>query len=361
MPARPSSATPPSVSATPLDDRACVLLKTLVESYIAEGAPVGSRVLSRASGLDLSAATVRNVMADLEDLGFITSPHTSAGRIPTPRGYRFFVDSLLTMQPLEQIDQARILSELASAKAKAQPGQIISHASRLLSDLTHFAGIVIAPRLASTRIRQIEFIALSEKRVLLVLVTSDGNVQNRILTTDRPYSSSELVEAANTLNQNFVGLELEQMRHRVHDELTRIRADMQALMTAALTASSEALMPRESESIISGERNLLDVEDLSSNMRRLRELFDLFEQRTSLVRLLDLSQQADGVRLYIGQESGIATLDECSVVTAPYQVEGQVVGSVGVIGPTRMAYDRVIPIVDITARLLSSALTEQAH
>lgn len=353
--------TPKSDAATamPLDDRACVLLKTLVESYIAEGAPVGSRALSRVSGLDLSAATVRNVMADLEDLGFIASPHTSAGRIPTPRGYRFFVDSLLTMQPLEQIDQARILSELAGAQA--QPGQIINHASRLLSDLTHFAGIVIAPRHASTRIRQIEFIALSDKRVLLILVTSDGNVQNRILTTDRAYTAAELLEAANTLNQNFVGLELDQMRHRVHDELTRIRADMQALMTAALTASSEALMPRESETVISGEKNLLDVEDLSSNMRRLRELFDLFEQRTSLVRLLDLSQQASGVSLYIGQESGIATLDECSVVTAPYQVEGQVVGSVGIIGPTRMAYDRVIPIVDITARLLSSALTEQAQ
>ncbi len=359
MPSRQPPGITTASSANPLDDRACVLLKTLVESYIAEGAPVGSRVLSRASGLDLSAATVRNVMADLEDLGFIASPHTSAGRIPTPRGYRFFVDSLLTMQPLEQMDHARILAELASAKA--QPGQIINQASRLLSDLTQFAGIVIAPRHPSTRIRQIEFIALSDQRVLLVLVTSDGNVQNRILTTDRAYSSAELIEAANTLNQNFVGLELEQMRHRVHDELTRIRADMQALMAAALTASSEALMPRESETVISGEKNLLDVEDLSSNMRRLRELFDLFEQRTSLVRLLDLSQQAAGVSLYIGQESGIATLDECSVVTAPYQVEGQVVGSVGVIGPTRMAYDRVIPIVDITARLLSSALTEQAH
>jgi heat-inducible transcriptional repressor len=350
---------PHSETPTPLDERARILLKTLVENYISEGAPVGSRILSRASGLDLSAATVRNVMADLEDLGFIASPHTSAGRIPTPRGYRFFVDSLLTMQPLEQIDQARIVSGLSGAQA--QPGQIISQASRLLSDLTHFAGIVIAPRHASTRIRQVEFISLADRRVLLVLVTSDGNVQNRILTTDRPYSPGELLEAANTLNQNFVGLELEQMRHRVHDELTRIRADMQALMAAALTASSEALMPRESDTIISGEKNLLDVEDLSSNMRRLRELFDLFEQRTSLARLLDLSQRAAGVRLYIGQESGIATLDECSVVTAPYQVEGEVVGSVGVIGPTRMAYDRVIPIVDITARLLSSALTEQAQ
>jgi heat-inducible transcriptional repressor len=342
-----------------LGDRARILLKTLVENYISAGAPVGSRVLSRASGLDLSAATVRNVMADLEDLGFIASPHTSAGRIPTPKGYRFFVDSLLTMQPLEQIDHARILSELAGAKA--QPGKIINHASRLLSDLTHFAGIVIAPRHPSNRIRQIEFISLSEKRVLLVLVTSDGNVQNRILTTDRPYSSAELLEAANTLNQNFIGLELTQMRHRVHDELLRIRADLQALMAAALTASSEVLMPSDSETVISGEKNLLEVDDLSSNMRRLRELFDLFEQRTALVRLLDLSNQAEGVRLYIGQESGIATLDECSVVTAPYQVKGQVVGSVGVIGPTRMAYDRVIPIVDITAQLLSSALTEQAQ
>jgi len=342
-----------------LDNRAQTLLKALVERYISDGQPVGSRALARISGLDLSPATIRNIMSDLEELGLVASPHTSAGRIPTPRGYRFFVDSLLTMQPLEQIDHARILSELADAKA--QPGKIINHASRLLSDLTHFAGIVIAPRHPSNRIRQIEFIALSEKRVLLVLVTSDGNVQNRILTTDRPYSSAELIEAANTLNQNFVGLELSQMRHRVHDELVRIRADLQALMAAALTASSEVLMPSDSETVISGEKNLLEVDDLSSNMRRLRELFDLFEQRTALVRLLDLSHQAEGVRLYIGQESGIATLDECSVVTAPYQVEGQVVGSVGVIGPTRMAYDRVIPIVDITARLLSSALTEQAQ
>ena len=263
------------------------------------------------------------------------------------------------MQPLEQIDHARILAELAGAKT--QPGQIISHASRLLSDLTRFAGIVIAPRHPSNRIRQIEFIALSDKRVLLVLVTSDGNVQNRILSTDRAYTAAELIEAANTLNQNFVGLALDQMRDRVHDELQRIGTDLQALMAAALTASGEALMPKASETIISGEKNLLDVDDLSSNMRRLRELFDLFEQRTALVRLLDLSQRAEGVHLYIGQESGIATLDECSVVSAPYRVEGQVVGSVGVIGPTRMAYDRVIPIVDITARLLSSALTEQAQ
>ena len=240
MPSRQPPGITTASSANPLDDRACVLLKTLVESYIAEGAPVGSRVLSRASGLDLSAATVRNVMADLEDLGFIASPHTSAGRIPTPRGYRFFVDSLLTMQPLEQMDHARILAELASAKA--QPGQIINQASRLLSDLTQFAGIVIAPRHPSTRIRQIEFIALSDQRVLLVLVTSDGNVQNRILTTDRAYSSAELIEAANTLNQNFVGLELEQMRHRVHDELTRIRADMQALMAAGLARASAVVV-----------------------------------------------------------------------------------------------------------------------
>ena len=338
-----------------LDDRSRSLLKSLVEHYITDGQPVGSRALSRFSGLDLSPATIRNVMADLEEAGFVASPHTSAGRIPTSRGYRLFVDSLLTVRPLE----ARQLGEMEDALQGRPANQIIASASQLLSGLTHFAGVVMIPRRAPSRIRQIEFLTLSEKRILLIIVTTDGDVQNRVLTTEKSYSASELVSAANYLNQNFAGMDFEQIRQRLSVEIQQLREDIKPLMTQALEAGDAALSENTAPYVISGERNLLDVEELSSNMKRLRELFDLFEQRSSLIRLLDVSNSAAGVKIFIGGESGIATLDECSVVAAPYVVDGQVLGSVGVIGPTRMAYERVIPIVDITAKLLSSALSQQ--
>lgn len=337
-----------------LDDRSKRLLKSLVEHYIADGQPVGSRALAKFSGLDLSPATIRNVMADLEEAGLVVSPHTSAGRIPTARGYRFFVDSLLTVQPLE----ARQRGEMEGVLHIARPQQLIASASQLLSSLTNFAGIVMAPRRQAPKIRQIEFLSLSEKRILLIIVTADGDVQNRILLTEKSYTPSELVVAANTLNQHFAGLDFEQIRHRLQAELQQLRADIKPLMTAALEAGDEALSENSAPFVISGERKLLDVEELSCNMKRLRELFDLFEHRSSLVQLLDISHRAAGVQIFIGGESGIATLDECSVVTAPYEVDGRIVGSVGVIGPTRMAYERVIPIVDITARLLSSAMSQ---
>ena len=340
-----------------LDERSKTLLKTLIERYIADGQPVGSRALSKYSGLDLSAATVRNVMADLEEIGFIASPHTSAGRIPTPRGYRFFVDTLLTMQPVE----ASKISAIAGQLHPSQPQQLISSASHLVSELTHFAGIVLTPRRSAPKIRHMEFVSLSEKRILLILVTTDGDVQNRILFSERAYSASELVVATNYLNQYLSGHDFEHIRNRVKEDLFKLRGDLQDLMAAALAAGDEAMNQTDERYVISGERNLLEVEELSSNMKRLRELFDLFEQRTALMQLLDISQRADGIQIFIGGESGLAPLDECSVVTAPYEVDGQIVGSVGVIGPTRMAYERVIPIVDITAKLLSSALTYQAN
>ncbi|HWU85401.1 MAG TPA: heat-inducible transcriptional repressor HrcA [Rhodocyclaceae bacterium] len=337
---------------TMLDKRAQTLLKTLIERYIVEGQPVGSRTLSRHSGLELSPATIRNVMSDLEEMGFIASPHTSAGRIPTPLGYRLFVDTLLTVKPLASAE----ISELQGSIQTHQPQLAINTASQLLSQLTQFAGVVIVPRRPQTRIRQIEFLTLSEKRVLLILVTTDGDVQNRILQTQRDYTPSELVEAANFLNQHYAGLDLEQIRNRLRDEITQLRSDMSELMTAAVAAGDDphAAQPQY---IISGERKLLDVEDLSSNINRLRQLFDLFEQKTGLAQLLEVSSRAEGVQVFIGNESGIATLDECSVVAAPYEVGGEVVGTLGVIGPTRMAYERVIPIVDITARLLGNALS----
>ncbi|MFA7270670.1 MAG: heat-inducible transcriptional repressor HrcA [Sterolibacterium sp.] len=337
-----------------LDKRAQTLLKTLIERYIAEGQPVGSRTLSRHSGLELSPATIRNVMSDLEELGFITSPHTSAGRIPTPRGYRLFVDSLLTMRPLERAE----INEIQGAIQPDQPQRLINQASQLLSQLTHFAGVVVAPRRQEPRIRQIEFINLSEKRILLIIVTESGDVQNRILYTQRTHSPGELIEAANYLNQNCAGLDFSQVKQRIFDELHQLRTDMSELMSAALNASGQAISDISSQYVISGERNLLEVEDLSSNMGRLRQLFALFEQKTSLMQLLDVSNRADGIQIYIGGESGIASLDECSVIAASYEVDGRIVGSVGVIGPTRMAYERMIPIVDITAKLLSSALSK---
>lgn len=343
-----------------LDERARILLKTLIERYIADGQPVGSRSLSKFSGLDLSAATVRNVMADLEEMGFIASPHTSAGRIPTARGYRLFVDSLLTVDQLGVAQINQMEGQLHPSQLQAQPQQqVINTASQLLSHLTHFAGVVIAPKHVSPSIRQIEFLRLAEKRILLIIVSSKGDVQNRILLTERAYSPSELTQAANYLNQHFAGRDLDQIRLLVKEDLFRLREDLRALSAAALSASDEALSESAPRTVISGEKNLLEVEEFASNMKRLRELFDLFEQRTGLLQLLDVSSNADGVQIFIGGESGIASLDECSVIAAPYEVNGKVVGSVGVIGPTRMAYDRVIPIVDITARLLSSALSYQ--
>ncbi len=335
-----------------LNERAQTLLKALVERYIADGQPVGSRALSRVSGLDLSPASIRNVMSDLEEMGFIASPHTSAGRVPTPRGYRFFVDTLLTIKPLDRIEIHQLEGQLHTENRQ----KLVSSASHLLSDLTHFAGIVMTPRRAAM-FRHIEFVSLSEKRILFIIVSPEGDVQNRIITTDKSYTPAELMEAANLFNQNYAGCSFDEIRHRIHDELKQLRENMSQLMTAALEAGSQAMQDASDEVVISGERNLLQINDLSANMTSLRRLFELFEQKTGLLQLLDISSRAHGVQIFIGGESGLVSLDECSIVTAQYEVDGEVVGTLGVIGPTRMAYERVIPIVDITAKLLSSALS----
>jgi heat-inducible transcriptional repressor len=337
-----------------LNDRAQILLKTLVERYIADGQPVGSRALARFSGLDLSPASIRNIMADLEEFGFIASPHTSAGRVPTPRGYRFFVDTLLKVRPLDQVEIHQLEDQLQPDNTQ----KLVSQASHLLSDLTRFAGVVMTPKRRSAAFRHIEFLSLSEKRILLIIVAPDGDVQNRIIFTDRSYSASELSEAANFLNQNFSGLTFDEIKPRIHEDLRKLREEMTQLMTRALDAGTEVMSRSSEDYVLSGEHNLLHVHDLSSNVASLRRLFDMFESRTGLLQLLDTSSRAQGVQIFIGGESGLLPLDECSVVTAPYEVDGQVVGTVGVIGPTRMAYERVIPIVDITAKLLSSALSQ---
>jgi heat-inducible transcriptional repressor len=336
-----------------LDNRAQTLLKALVERYIADGQPVGSRALSKISGLDLSPATVRNVMADLEEMGFVSSPHTSAGRIPTPRGYRLFVDTLLTIQHNEI---ASIESQMQTLDGHNPQQKIITNAAQMLSSLSHFAGVVMTPKHESI-FQHIEFLRLSEKRILLVIVAPNGDVQNRLLLTEVDYTPTQLIEAGNYINQHFSGLALIEVRQRLQGELSQLHNKLSALMKAAVQAGSDAMEEAGEEVVISGERNLLNVGELSSNMRSLRQLFDLFEQKTGLINLLDTSSKANGVQIFIGGESELVPMDDMSIVTSSYQVNGKVVGTLGVIGPTRMAYERVIPIVDITAKLLSNALS----
>jgi heat-inducible transcriptional repressor len=335
-----------------LDDRSKLLLKALVERYIADGQPVGSRTLARAAGLDLSPATIRNVMSDLEELGLIASPHTSAGRIPTARGYRLFVDTMLTVRR----DQLAGLGDMPTSGIEAdQPQRVISHAAQMLSSLSQFVGVVMAPRRASV-FRHIEFLSLSERRVLVILVSPDGDVQNRIIHTQVNFTQSQLLEAANFLNAHYAGLTMEAVRERLKTELDALRGEIATLMKAAVDIGTE-VGAQQDEVVVSGERNLLSVSEFSSDMGNLRRLFDLFEQKTQLVRLLDVSTQADGVRIYIGGESQVVPFEDLSVVTSPYEVDGQVVGTLGVIGPQRMPYERMIQIVDVTAKLVSNALS----
>jgi len=339
---------------TMLDERAKTLLKALVERYIADGQPVGSRTLSRASGLDLSPATIRNVMADLEELGLIASPHTSAGRIPTARGYRLFVDTMLTAKPGQWGEGSRIEPHLQAD----QPQRVIANAAQILSSLSNFVGVVTTPKKPSV-FCHIEFLRLGDKRMLVILVSPDGDVQNRVIFTAQDYSQAQLVEVSNFLTQHYAGLTMEEVRERLKTEVEQLRGEIACLMQAAVDVGTEAIADSQEQVVISGERNLLAVQDFSSDMGSLRKLFDLFEHKTQLMRLLEVSSRAEGVRIYIGGESMVVPFEELSVVSAPYEVDGQVVGTLGVIGPTRMAYDRMIQIVDITSRLVSNALSQK--
>jgi heat-inducible transcriptional repressor len=297
--------------------------------------------------LELSPATIRNVMSDLEDLGLIVSPHTSAGRIPTARGYRLFVDTMLTVQP-QQFG--------GHSLAPDQPQKVLSNAAHLLSSLSQFVGVVIAPRRTSA-FRHMEFLRLSERRVLVIIVSPEGDVQNRVVYTEADYSQSQLIEAANFLNSHYVGLDIEQVRERLRNEVDSLRTEIASLMAAAVNMNSEAAAEAQDEVVIAGERNLLQLSDFSNDMGNLRRAFALFEQKAQIMRLLDSAGQAEGVRIFIGGESQVVPFEELSVVSAPYEVNGQLVGTLGVIGPTRMAYDRMIQIVDITSKLVSNALS----
>lgn len=333
-----------------LDERAKLLLKALIERYIADGQPIGSRTLSRASGLELSPATIRNVMADLEEMGLIISPHTSAGRVPTARGYRLFVDTMLT------VDRSDLVTP---GLMPEQPQKVIANAANLLSNLSQFVGVVMVPRRSSV-FKHIEFVRLSERRFLVIIVSPEGDVQNRVIFTDVDYQSSQLIEASNFLNHHYAGLTMEDVRTRLQSEVEQLRGEVADLMQAAVNVGTEVMSSHDHEDVvIAGERNLLSVSDFSGDMGNLRRAFDLFEQKTQILRLLDFSNQADGVRIYIGGESQTVPFEDLSVVSAPYELDGKVVGTLGVIGPTRMHYDKMIQIVDITSKLVSNALSHK--
>jgi len=346
----------------PLNERAQQLLRVLIESYIRDGQPVGSRVLSRDSGLSLSSATIRNVMADLEELGFVASPHTSAGRVPTDKGYRFFVDTLLHVRPLE--DEA--VSEIRRQFDTVQDGSkgLVSTASQLLSSVTRLAGVVTLPRSQQASVTQIEFVGLSENRVLVVLVFNDREVQNRIIQLERYYSPDELKRASNFLNEQVRGRTLGQARAEILRQIQETHEDMNQLMVDAIAVAKKVFdlpnSPGEDnlEYVIAGQTNLMGVAEMS-NVERLRRLFEAFNEKRDFLNLLDHSLKAEGVQIFIGHESGYQVLDDCTVITAPYAAGDSVMGVLGVIGPTRMAYERIIPIVDMTAKLLGAALNSR--
>jgi heat-inducible transcriptional repressor len=339
-----------------LSERAQLLLKALIESYIRDGQPVGSRTLSRDSGLSLSSATIRNVMADLEDLGFVASPHTSAGRVPTDKGYRLFVDSLLKIKPLQNEEIEDLERRLKSDAANGRP--LVQTVSQMLSSVSHMAGLVTLPNPNYVALTQIEFIGLSENRALAIMVMNNREVQNRVVQLDRAYSAEELRRAANYLNDAFGGRSLPDVRALLLKQMQETRQHMNQIMQDAIQVAQKVFETRSEdqvEYIIAGETNLMGFAELS-NVDRLRRLFEAFNEKHDILKLLDNCLRAQGIQIFIGQESGYQILDDISVVTAPYMHDNQVAGVLGIIGPTRMAYERVIPIVDVTAKLLGSAL-----
>ena len=333
-----------------LDKRAQTLLKTLISHHIGDGQPVGSKTLATTSSLDLSPASIRNIMKDLEDAGFIISPHTSSGRVPTQKGYRFFVDSLVTMKSLNQSEISALKDQLIMSDNK----HLISSVADTLSHLTKFAGVVLIPRAKKIAFKHIEFLELSKNRILVIIVTDDGGVQNRVLYTENNYNKQNLLEASNFFNQHYAGCNIEEVKSRLVNELKTMKTEMVTLMTAAIETSDD--IDQNENLVMSGQRNLLETSELSQNVSSVRKIVEVFEKKSALLQLLEKSHRANGIQIFIGEESGYKALDECSVITAPYEADGEVLGMLGVIGPTRMAYERVIPIVDITAKLLGSSI-----
>jgi len=340
-----------------LNERARHLLKVLIEGYISDGQPIGSSLLAKRSGLDLSPATIRNVMASLEDKGYIHAPHTSAGRVPTSQGYRMFVDSLINVTPLAAQECESLEIELDHCSSS----NLIHSVSNMLSGLTQLTGIVMAPQMDARAIRRIEFVKLSESQVLVVLVMSNNDIENRMIQMDRDVSSTELQQSSNYLNEIIVGKDLKQARNSLLDEMNQVRADMNEMMLSAIDLGEQAMSGMSDNNhedyVVAGRTNLMDYDDLS-DVVKLRQLFNAFNEKRDVLGLLDRCMSADGVQIFIGRESGHEVFGDCSVVTAPYQIDDTHIGVLGVIGPQRMHYDRVIPVVDITAKLLSAALNK---
>jgi heat-inducible transcriptional repressor len=337
-----------------LTDRARHLLRALVEKYISDGQPVGSRTLSRAAGLELSAATIRNVMADLEEMGLVVSPHTSAGRVPTAKGFRFFVDSLVSLKRLEAYEIETLRSRL---RVDGDGKELLENASRMLSDMTRMAGLVMVPRRARFALRHVEFLPLGERRILAILVVNEREVQNRVIQTERQYGESELQQAANYLNEHFLGRDVLAIRDVLVAELHETRDSMNQLMRTAIEIAGAAFSPSASgdDYVLTGQTRLMGLDELA-DVDKLRQLFEAFQRKRQLLGLFDRCLQADGMHIFIGEEAGQAVFDGCSVVTSTYAIDGEPVGVLGVIGPTRMDYERVIPVVDVTAKLLGAAL-----
>ncbi len=338
------------------NERAQYLLKVLIQRFIRDGQPVGSRTLSRDSGLDLSPATIRNVLADLEDMGFVAAPHTSAGRIPTPRGYRLFVDTLVQYKRPKEKDIARLQKRLAGSDEN--PDKLVNSVSTALARLTSLAGVVTLPKGQHATLRQIEFLPLADNRVLAILVINDREVQNRILHTETNHSADELQRAANFINEHYAGVELADVHARLVADLENTRESMNQAMLDIISVAQSAMdgaAAQDGGFVVTGETNLMGFAELS-DIDKLKRLFDAFSRKRLMIDLLDRSINANGVQIFIGEESGYQILDDCSVVTAPYRIDDDKIGVLGVIGPTRMAYDRIVPIVEVTASMLSSAL-----
>jgi len=339
-----------------LNERSQQLFKVLVEHYINDGQPVASKTLSNDEQINLSPATVRNVMADLEDLGLIISPHTSAGRIPTPQGYRLFVDNLVTVKPLRGKEVENLRNEMGIDDSQEA---LLTRASSLLSGMTKMAGVVTIPRREAVILRHIEFLPLTSNRILVILVVNEQEVQNRVIHTERAFSASELTQTANYLNQEFMGKDLSHIRQSVLDNMKQERDDMQQIMKMAIQMTDNVVNDQNHEDyVMAGQTNLMDYAEMA-DMEQLRQLFDAFNTKRDVLHVLDQSIQAEGMQIFIGEESGYSAFESCSVITAPYKVSNELVGVLGVIGPTRMAYDRVNPLVDVTAKLLGSLLSSE--
>jgi heat-inducible transcriptional repressor len=338
-----------------LNDRAAILLKQLVASYIDDGQPVGSKQLAEDAGLDISSATIRNVMSGLEKKGLVVAPHTSAGRIPTEQGLRLFVDSLLEVQPIEEKHIVQVQQQL---NPDMEINELVSHASQLVSEMTQMAGIVSVPKHTNAKLRHIEFLPLPEKRILAIMVTNEKDVQNKVLHLDREYNADELQQAANYLNQQFAGQDIDQVRDHLIMDLESTRQDVDIVMKTAVEVANMALTddePGEADFIVQGEKNLVRYND-NTDREQLQHLFEIFDRKREMLGLFDRCVHSEGVKIFIGHEAGFEGFGDCSVITAPYSVKGKAIGVLGVIGPARMNYDRVIPIVDLTARLLGDAL-----